>query len=88
MKRQNDREGKGGRGREKDGRSSEQSGLAFALYMQSVKKCYVRETDAVRLKVTTWCIGEARERESERDRGRERQRPQWKSARWKLTPGT
>lgn len=45
--------------------SSVQSGLAFTLYMQSVKKCYVRETDAVRLKVTTWCIGEARERERE-----------------------
>lgn len=35
--------------------------------MQSVKKCYVRESDAVRLKVTTWRIGEARERERERD---------------------
>lgn len=35
--------------------------------MQSVKKCYVGETDAVRLKVTTWCTGKARERERARD---------------------
>ena len=27
--------------------------LSFALYMQSVKKCYVRETDKLRLKATT-----------------------------------
>ena len=27
--------------------------LSFALYMQSVKKCYVRETDTLRLKANT-----------------------------------
>lgn len=54
----------------KDRGSSEQSGLA--LYMQSVKKCYVRETDAVRLKVTTWCIGKTRqERHTAKERGRD-----------------
>lgn len=42
-------------------RGSEQSGVVFALYMQSVKKC-VRETNAVRLKVTTECTGETREK--------------------------
>lgn len=31
----------------------EESGLAFTLYVQGVKMSYVRETDAVRLKVTT-----------------------------------
>lgn len=31
----------------------EESGLAFPLYVQSVKMSYVRETDAVRFKVTT-----------------------------------
>lgn len=36
-------------------RGSEQSGVVFALYMQSVKKWCVRETNAVRLKVTTEC---------------------------------
>ena len=47
--------------------------MAFALYVQSVKSGYVRETDAVRLKVTTLWRPE-RERERERERGR--QRPQ------------
>lgn len=31
----------------------EESGLAFTLYVQGVKTSYVRETDAVRLKVKT-----------------------------------
>lgn len=34
-------------------RRMEESGLAFALYVQSVKTSNVRETDIVRLKVTT-----------------------------------
>lgn len=38
---------------QKDGGSSELSGLALALYVQSVKMGYVRETDAMRLKATT-----------------------------------
>lgn len=42
----------------------EESGLAFALYVQGVKTSYVSETDAVRLKVTT--LGRP-ERERERD---------------------
>lgn len=44
--------------------------MAFAFYVQSVKTGYVRETDAVRLKVTTQCIEEAREREREREKGK------------------
>jgi hypothetical protein len=43
--------------------TSEQSASVLALYMQSVKKCYVRESDAVGLKVTTRRIGETGEKQ-------------------------